>query len=53
MGKIQGFAMKNGKITEETLAKLKAAGDELGEKVIDLEAMFGKGYKAEELKKGE
>ena len=50
MPSIQGFAMKDGKITEETLKKLQEAGSELNAKPVDLKSMFGEGYKAEELK---
>ena len=51
MPQIKGFKMVNGKIDAETIKKMKDQGLDVGDEGIDMEKMFGKGYKAE--KKGD
>jgi hypothetical protein len=44
MPTIKGFKMINGKITDETLNKMKSVGGNINNSFC-LESMFGKGYK--------
>ena len=46
---IQGFKMVDGKITDETVKKMQEAGNYVGQEVVNLEKMFGEGYKAEKI----
>ena len=46
---IQGFKMVDGKIDDETIAKMQEAGNFVGQDVVNLDKMFGVGHKAEPL----